>query len=171
MRWAKVQGTCQSTPRHRLHKNGFACLSVEFGGGGLASGWQIRLGWHTGMGPSLGTRTSAGKTGKTISARRMCNSGYVWERGDGAGEQGYNNSLAWHWTRDVRSMQGLHLGVLWLAEVKEGRERIGMLPGSASVMVASGSSVGGRAGVEHKPQRKGMHSLEEGELFEAAAWR
>lgn len=88
----------------------------------------------------------------------MHNSGYVWEGEDGVGE----NSLTWHWTRDVRSMQGLGLVVIWLAEVKEVRERIGILPGAASTMVASGFLVGGRAGVEHKSQGKG-DALEEGE--------
>lgn len=67
-------------------------------------------------------------------------------------------------------MQSLGLVVIWLAEVKEGRERMGILPGAASTMVASGFLVGGRAGVEHKTQGKGG-ALEEGKLFEATAWR
>lgn len=67
-------------------------------------------------------------------------------------------------------MEGLGLGVMWLAEVREGRERIGILPGSASIMVTSGSLVGGRAGAQHKPQRK-RDTLEEGKLFEATALR
>lgn len=67
-------------------------------------------------------------------------------------------------------MEGLGLGVMWFAEVKEGRERIGILPGLASIMVASGSLVGGRAGVEHKSQGK-RDALEEGKLFEATALR
>lgn len=54
--------------------------------------------------------------------------------------------------------------------MKEGRERIGILPGSASIMVASGSLVGGRDWVEHKSQGKG-DALEEGKLLEATALR
>ena len=55
-----------------------------------------------------------------------------------------------------------------VSKVEEERRRTRSLPGTASLMVATGSLVGGGARMDAKSQRKG-DGLQERELFEQAA--
>lgn len=60
-----------------------------------------------------------------------------------------------HYLELGRGMSDLGLGVAWLTVLEEGRERTGSLPESSSSVVATGSLVGGGAGVAYRSQRNG----------------